>query len=292
MIKSMTGFGRARETVENMEILFEIKSVNNRYLDVSVRCPRIYGFLEERIKKEVGAVISRGKVDVFLSADITDDSSLRVQLNRGLLESYLEAFAVLRRDYALRDDLSVSSVCRLPDVFRSKAEEEDAEEVIRKVMVAARRALLDYDRMRQTEGERLYEDLRAKADQVGALVEQIRELSPRSVQAYEARLRAKVGELLSDARFDEARILTEVVLFADRVAIDEEITRLQSHLFQFSQTLELCGPTGRKLDFLLQEINREINTVGSKCSELEISRLVIDAKSELEKIREQIQNIE
>ncbi len=292
MIKSMTGYGRAVVELDNMEITFELKSVNNRYLDTSVRLPRTYGYLEEAIKKEVGLHTTRGKVDCFVSVDILEDTLTKVSVNHALFESYLTVFKELEEKYNLRNDIGVTTVLRLPDVIGTHSDDEDEEKMLKRLKTVMEKALLDYDSMREKEGEKLYNDILEKLDTIEEIRQKIIALSPQSVKAYEERLKLRVEELLGNTSYDESRIITEVALFADKVAVDEEITRLASHLSQFKEIMNSNAPAGRKLDFLTQEINREVNTIGSKCQELEITKLVVDAKSEIEKVREQIQNIE
>ena len=291
-MKSMTGYGRAITTNENTEITFEIKSVNNRYLDTSVRLPRTLAFLEDTIKKEVGAHISRGKVEVYVSVRKIGGDAGAVILNSELLRGYLEAGKTACELFDLKNDIGVSSALRFPDVLELRSEEEDEEQTTERVIKAAREALESYDKMREFEGERLRADLTEKLSSLESIRAEIERLSPESVKAYEVRLRQRIEELLEGHTLDDARVLTEVAIFADKVAVDEELCRLASHFTQFRDIMKSRGAIGKKLDFLVQEINREINTTGSKCSELEITRLVVEAKSELEKIREQIQNIE
>lgn len=292
MLKSMTGYGRATLLAEGMELTFEMKSVNNRYLDVSVRCPRAFGYLEEKIKKEIASYTTRGKVDVYLNVNILEDNLTEVTVNYPLFESYLKAFREVQERYSLRDDIAVSAITKLPDVVGTRSEERDEEKMSALLAEVMREALCAYNKMRAVEGEKLYEDLSAKLDRIEEIRGEIARLSPESVKAYEERLKLRVEELLGNTAIDESRILTEVAIFADKVAVDEEITRLGSHVSQFRSIMKGDAPAGRKLDFLTQELNREVNTIGSKCSEIEITRLVVEAKSEIEKIREQIQNIE
>ncbi len=288
----MTGYGRATEIIDNVEINFELKSVNNRFLDVAVRLPRAYSFLEDAIKKEVGTHITRGKVDVYLSVHKIGGESGEVVLNRDLLKSYLDAAKSAVDEFGLDFDIGVASALRFPEVLEVTAVEEDEETALKRVFTVMKKALEDYDKMRLYEGEKLSLDLSEKLASLEKIRGEIEKLSPISVENYEKRLRERIAELLGRENLDEARLLTEVAIFADKVAVDEELCRLNSHFNQFSDILKTSGPVGKKLDFLVQEINREINTTGSKCSELEITRLVVEAKSELEKIREQIQNIE
>lgn len=292
MIKSMTGYGRALLEKEGMELTFEVKSVNNRYLDTSVRLPRAFLYLEDKIKKEIANHTSRGKVDAYLTINVIEDKLTKVTVNYALFESYLAVFEEVKEKYGLRDDTAVSTVMKIPDVVGTRSEEEDEEKMsalLREVMTAA---LENYNTMRQTEGAKLYEDISEKLDRIEEIRSEIARLSPESVKAYEERLRERIEELLGNTEYDETRVITEVALYADKVAVDEEITRLASHLSQFRAIMKGNAPAGRKLDFLTQEINREVNTIGSKCCELEITKLVVEAKSEIEKIREQIQNVE
>jgi len=291
-MKSMTGYGRAVMTIDNVELTFELKSVNNRYLDVSARLPRAYAFLEDMIKKEVGTHITRGKIDVYLSVRKPEGDAGEVVLNRELLKGYLRAVEEAATEFGLKNDIGVSSAVRFPEVLELRAEEEDEETVSARVVTVMREALSDYDAMREREGERLAFDLEEKLSRLEEIRAEVEKLSPISVENYEKRLRARIEELLGREDIDEARLMTEVAIFADKVAVDEELTRLASHFVEFRSIMKSRGAIGKKLDFLVQEINREINTTGSKCSELEITRLVVEAKSELEKIREQIQNIE
>ncbi|MBR5817544.1 MAG: YicC family protein [Clostridia bacterium] len=292
MLKSMTGYGRATLLAEGMELTFEMKSVNNRYLDVSARLPRAFGYLEEKIKKEIATHTTRGKVDVYLNINILEDNLTEVTVNYPLFESYLKAFREVQERYSLRDDIAVSAITKLPDVVGTRSEERDEEKMSSLLSEVMREALSAYNNMREVEGEKLYADLTSKLDRIEEIRAEISRLSPESVKAYEARLRSRIEELLGNTTIEESRILTEVAIFADKVAVDEEITRLGSHISQFRSIMRGNAPAGRKLDFLTQELNREVNTIGSKCSEIEITRLVVEAKSEIEKIREQIQNIE
>ena len=290
----MTGFGRARQTFGDFEIGFELKSVNNRFLDVSVRLPRIYSYMEDSVKKLVGSRLSRGKADVFISVERISGSSSQIVGDNGLIASYLEAFKSIGETFGLKNDVTVSTVARLPDVFSKRLTEEDEDAMWENVKTVGEQALDAFDAMRRAEGEALYRDLRARIALIGDMARHVAEISPSYLDEYRARLEAKVRELLADASMkpDDQRILTEVALMADKLDTQEELTRLASHISQFESIIGGDQPAGRKLDFLVQEINREINTTGSKCQMLEISKTVIEAKAELEKIREQIQNIE
>ena len=292
MIKSMTGYGRAVGVFADKQITVELRSVNNRYLDCSVKLPRLYAFCEEAVKQAVKQSVTRGKVDVFVTVNLTQSTDVRIGLNRPVLEGYLAAMKEISDGYPVRDDVSVSTLARLPDVFTVEKAEQDEDALQDQLLEVVASALQGYDAMRRTEGEALARELSAKADLILEKVAFVEERSPRSVAEYREKLLAKMQEVLSSAEVDEARILTEAAIFADKVAVDEETVRLRSHLDQLRTMLRSSEPIGRKLDFLMQEINRETNTIGSKCSDLEIARTVVDLKAELEKIREQIQNIE
>ncbi len=292
MVKSMTGFGRAARQLGDYEITFELKAVNNRYLDVNVRMPRIYSYMEESIKKLIQSYTTRGKLDVYLSVERLSGTASQVVTDPGLIESYLRAFSQIETTFGLRNDVTVSTVSRLPDVFTRKLTEEDEDQMWQRVKTVACEALEAFNSMRQREGAALKEDISLRLDTIDGIARRIGEHSPSYLEQYRQRLENKIRELLDSVPADEGRILTEVAIMADKLDTQEELTRLASHLSQFRSILEGNEPAGRKLDFLTQEINREVNTTGSKCAMLEISKLVIDAKAEIEKIREQIQNIE
>ncbi len=292
MIKSMTGYGRAVGVFADKQITVELRSVNNRYLDCGVKLPRLYAFCEDAVKQAVKQSVTRGKVDVFVTVNLTQSTDVTIGLNRPVLEGYLKALRTMAQDYQLREDISVSSLSRLPDVFTVEKTEQDEDALKQQLLGVVAEALENYDAMRRIEGEALARDLTAKAQGILERVAFVEERSPQSVAEYREKLLAKMQEVLSSTTVDEARILTEAAIFADKVAVDEETVRLRSHLNQLRTMLEAREPIGRKLDFLMQEINRETNTIGSKCSDLEIARTVVDIKAELEKIREQIQNIE
>ena len=292
MIKSMTGYGRAVETVNGREFTVELRSVNNRYLDCSVRLPRILSFAEDAVKQAVKASVSRGKVDVFISLRSEAGEDVVVNLNKAVLEGYLAAMRQMVTEYAVTDDISVSAVSRLPEVFSVEKPEVDEEQLLQDLMYAVGKALEGYDSMRCTEGAALDRDLRSRGQTILGLVSQVEQGNSQTVSDYRARLEAKLREVLSNTAIDESRILTEAAIFADKVAVDEETVRLRSHLQQMNTMLTTGGAIGRKLDFLLQEMNRESNTIGSKCSDVKLARIVVDIKAELEKIREQTQNIE
>ena len=292
MIKSMTGYGRAVGVFVDKQITVELRSVNNRYLDCAVKLPRLYAFCEDAVKQAVKQSVSRGKVDVFVTVNLTQSTDVSIALNKPVLEGYLAALRSVAADYPVRDDISVSTLSRLPDVFTVEKAEQDEDALKAQLLSVVEEALAGYDVMRKAEGEALAKDLTAKSNVILEKVAFVEDRSPRSVAEYREKLYAKMQEVLSSASVDEARILTEAAIFADKVAVDEETVRLRSHLDQLQSMLKAAEPIGRKLDFLMQEINRETNTIGSKCSDLEIARTVVDMKAELEKIREQIQNIE
>ena len=292
MIKSMTGYGRAQGSFSGGEITVEIKSVNNRYLDCSVKLPRVYSFTEDAVKGLVQRTISRGKVDVFITVNSAGADNMKITLNAPVVEGYLSALKQLARDYDVRDDISVSSLSRFSDVLIMEKQEEDEQEVREALLGVAEQALSAFDEMRSREGQALKQDLLQKADGILELVAQVEARSPVTVAAYRERLTAKMMEVLESSAIDEARIIQEAAIYADKVAVDEETVRLRSHVEQFRAMLSGGGVIGRKLDFLMQEMNREANTIGSKGSDVEQARTVVELKSQLEKIREQIQNIE
>ena len=288
----MTGYGRAVETINGREFTVELRSVNNRYLDCSVRLPRILSFAEDAVKQAVKASVSRGKVDVFISVRSEAGEEIQVSLNTAVLDSYLKAMRRMVEEYGVRDDISVSNVSRLPEVFVMERPEVDEEQLLADLNQVVSKALEGYDAMRRVEGQALDADLRSRGNTILQLVEQVEAGNGQTVIDYRNRLEAKLKEVLSSTTIDESRILTEAAIFADKVAVDEETVRLRSHLKQMNTMLDGGGAVGRKLDFLLQEMNREANTIGSKCTDVNLARIVVDIKAELEKIREQTQNIE
>ena len=292
MIKSMTGYGRAVETVNGREFTVEVRSVNNRYLDCTVKLPRSLTYAEEAVKQAVKATISRGKVDVFISVKAEGAEESRISLNTAVVEGYLAAMRQMVTDCAVADDISVSVLSRLPEVFTVERPEVDEEQLKADLLSVVNEALESYDAMRTTEGAALEADLRSRGNTILELVAQVEQGNGQTVSDYRARLEAKLREVLENTSIDESRILTEAAIFADKVAVDEETVRLRSHLQQMDAMLTAGGAMGRKLDFLLQEMNRESNTIGSKCSDVRLARIVVDIKAELEKIREQTQNIE
>ena len=292
MIYSMTGYGGAKGELDSIVVSAELKSVNNRFLDVSVRLPQSYLFAEEAVRSAVSAKVSRGKVDVFLSVDSSAADTVTIKVNQPLAEAYVTAVRDLSEQFSLPDELSALSLARFPEVLSTDREDADRDTVTRAIVTMLDRALDDYNAMRAREGERLCADLLDKLDRIEKMVEQIEARSPQTVAEYRQKLTDKMQEVLASAAVDEARILQEAAIYADRVAVDEETVRMRSHLAQFRQMLADGSPIGRKLDFLVQEMNREANTTGSKCADSQIAKLVIDMKAEIEKIREQVQNIE
>ena len=292
MIKSMTGYGSAKGTVDGLEISVELKSVNNRYLDTSIRLPRSFLFAEEPIKSKVQSHISRGKVDVFVSVDASQAGDMVVKVNEALLKGYLEAIGHISREYGLPQDLTALSISRFPDVLTVEKKDLDAEAISAGILDVVERALQDHDLMRLREGEKLREDVLSRLETIRSLVETVEEKAPATVADYRMRLEQKMEEVLGATGIDENRILAEAAIFADHIAVDEETVRLRSHMSQLESMISGNSPIGRKIDFLIQEFNREANTIGSKCQNSQIARVVVDLKSEIEKIREQIQNIE
>ena len=292
MIKSMTGYGRAAVTAGGREITVELRSVNNRYLDCTVKLPRMFSFAEDAVKRRVKEAISRGKVDVYITVTQTESTDVKVQLNRPVLEGYLSAMRTIAAEYGVQDDISVTALARLQDIFLVDRQEEDEETAQKDILAAVDAALWKHTEMRCREGEAMEADLRSRAATILGLVADVEARSPETVREYRERLAAKMQEVLENTNIDESRILTEAAVFADKIAVDEETVRLRSHFDQFDAMLTGGGAIGRKLDFLLQEMNRETNTIGSKGSDLAQARTVVAIKAELEKIREQVQNIE
>ena len=292
LIKSMTGYGRAVETFDGREITAEIRSVNNRYLDCSIKLPRVYSFAEDAVKQKVKESITRGKVDVFITINATGDAPVQISLNRPVLEGYLAVMRSIAEDYGVRDDISVSSLTKFSDIFVVEKADEDEEKITKQIVSTVSKAIETYDAMRITEGQAMERDLRSRAAVILKLTEQVEARSPVTLAEYRERLTAKMREVLEGQNIDESRILAEAAIYADKIAVDEETVRLRSHLTQMDAMLTAGGAVGRKLDFLLQELNREANTIGSKGNDLEQARTVVEIKAELEKIREQTQNIE
>ena len=292
MVKSMTGYGRAKEMRNNRDITVEVRSVNNRYLDCTVKMPRIYTFAEDAIKTRVQKAISRGKVDVFVSVDSSAADTAVVTLNKSLVEGYLAALKELKEGYGLEGDVSAAAIARFPDVMTVTKADEDVETVTEDICAVLDQALEAYNAMRAAEGVKLAEDIASRLDTIESLTAKVEERSPKTVAEYRQKLLGRMQEVLQSTTIDESRILMEAAIYADKVAVDEETVRLRSHLSQLRGMLKSNDPMGRKMDFLIQEVNRENNTVGSKCNDVEIATVVVNLKAEVEKIREQVQNIE
>lgn len=288
----MTGYGRGEAVCNGRSLVIEVRSVNNRYLDCNIKLPRSYTFAEDALKKRVQAAITRGKVDVFVTMDQAAADGLVVRINEPLAESYYQALTALKTKFALGKDISLSLLARFPDVLQVEKAREDADQLTADLCSVMDLALADYNSMRAREGKKLEEDVLSRLVTLEDLVAKVEERSPQTLAEYCARLEKKMAEVLESTQLDESRILTEAAIFADKIAVDEETVRLRSHIAQFRDMLQKGGPVGRKLDFLVQEMNRETNTIGSKCNDLEISNVVVDMKAEIEKIREQIQNME
>ena len=288
----MTGYGRAVETVNGREFTVELRSVNNRYLDCTVKLPRSLSFAEETVKQAVKNTISRGKVDVFISVHSEGAADVKVTLNAAMVEGYIAAMKQMVSDYGVQDDISVSVISRMSEVFTVEKPEVDEEQLLSDLMSVVNKALENYDAMRAAEGKALENDLRSRGNTILELVAQVEAGNGQTVIDYRTRLYNKLKEVLANTAIEESRILTEAAIFADKVCVDEETVRLRSHLEQMNTMLTNGGAIGRKLDFLLQEMNRESNTIGSKCTDVKLARIVVDIKAELEKIREQTQNIE
>ena len=292
MIKSMTGFGRERRSFDKREILVEIRAVNHRYYEFSARTPRACGYLDDKLKSLLGNTISRGKVEISVFITNREGVNADIAVNKELALGYLTALRSSSSELSLEDDLALSDVVRLPDVFTVVKQQDDEEEIWQQVSETAKAALEKFIEMREAEGAKLYADVIYRLQTIEDSVSQVEKLSPESVTIYRKKLTDRIAEVVGDRSIDEARVLTEAAIFADKIAVDEETVRLRSHISQFRNLLESAEPIGRKLDFLVQEMNREINTTGSKAQMLEITNIVLDMKGELEKIREQIQNIE
>lgn len=293
MIKSMTGYGRAKREIGGRNILVEIKSVNNRYLDCSVKVPKIFGFLEDKIKSYLSAKgISRGKIEVYVSIDILEEIGISVELDTAYAASYINALRRLSEEFGLTNDISTMAVAANRDIFSVKKADEDMEREWNNLLPVLDEATAAFIASREREGANMKADIEAKKCRVMELAAKIAPLSEADVKNQYAKIEARIKQLIGDVAVDEARLITECAIFADKIAIDEELVRLASHFEAFDGILATDEPVGRKLDFLLQEINRETNTIGSKACDVAIAKIVVEIKSELEKIREQIQNIE
>lgn len=292
MIRSMTGYGRKQAVTGGMHITVEIKSVNHRYFEFSARVPRAYGFLEEKLKSYIQSLISRGKVECYIQIDNLEEEDCIVEVNHSLAKGYYDALKDLAQRYELRDDISVSLLSRYSDIFSVHKAEADEEKIWESVKGVVAEAVSSFIAMRETEGEKLKNDILSRCDTIIEKVEFIEERSPETVREYNDKLLARIKDVLSDVQVDEQRILTEAAVYADKIAVAEETVRLRSHISQIRDFMESEEAIGRKTDFLVQEINREANTIGSKAQDVAIAKKVIDIKAEVEKIREQVQNIE
>ena len=298
MAKSMTGYGRAQRLADGREVLVEIRAVNHRYYEFSARLPRTCMYLEDKLKALLSDYISRGKVEVSVSVNRPDGKDAQITVNRAVAMGYVNALRTMNGgvgEYGtpwLDDDITLSSLLRMPDVFNVTKEQDDEDAVWAIVSETAGEALNSFLQMRETEGKRLTDDLTAKLGALETMLNEVEAIAPTMTESYRERLYTKLKELMGETGIDEQRILTEAAIFAEKTAVDEETVRLRSHITQFRELLQSEEPVGRKLDFLVQEMNREVNTTGSKAQDLRITRLVVDMKSEIEKIREQLQNIE
>lgn len=292
MIKSMTGYGKSEQTIDSLNVTVEIKSVNHRYFEFSARVPREYGFLEEKLKKYCNSLITRGKVECYVSVEDLEEREMEVNVNETLAAGYVKALKELSERFGLKDDISAVTLSRYPDVITLHKASEDEERIWNAVKTVAETAVSKFIEMRETEGSKLRGDILSRADYIIECVEFIEGRSPETVREYNEKLKQRMKELLGDAAVDEQRLLNEAAIFADKIAVDEETVRLRSHISQLREFMNSSEAIGRKLDFLVQEINREANTIGSKAQDVDIAKKVIAIKAEVEKIREQVQNIE
>ena len=290
MLRSMTGFGRERAAFEEREILVEIRSVNHRFYEFTARTPRAYGYLDEKLKSLLGGKITRGKVEVSVYIYNKEGVNADITVNKEIAHGYLDALRAAELE--VEDDLKLSDIMRLPDLFTVVKTQENEEQVWEQVKQTAESALEKFVEMREVEGVKMHDDIASRLGFIEQMVKSVEERSPKVNDLYREKLYAKLTELLKDRNIDDSRVLTEAAIFSEKTAVDEETVRLHSHIAQFRTLINSSEPVGRKLDFLVQEMNREVNTTGSKCSDLEITKTVVDLKSEIEKIREQIQNVE
>lgn len=292
MLKSMTGYGRHEAVADGKKILVEIKSVNHRFSDYNIKVPRYMGFLEDKVRKYASEYITRGKVDIYVNVESYGESDKDIILNEELAKNYIDVLYELRDKFGLKDDISVSNVAAYADIFKTERREDNEEEIWKLTKDVLEKAMTAFTEMREREGGRIEKDLRARIDYMKELAVKVDEYSPQTVKDYRDRLYAKIKELVEDREIEETRLLTEVAIFADKVAVNEETVRLGSHFEEFYKILDSGEPAGRRLDFLIQEINREVNTIGSKAQDINIAKIVVTLKGEIEKLREQIQNIE
>ncbi len=292
MLRSMTGYGRAQKILNGRDISVEIRSVNHRYYEYTSRIPRTYSYIDEKLKSLLKSAISRGKVEVSVTINNIDGKDAQIAINKGVAEGYVSALRSISEELGLKDDLVLSKLIKIPDIFNIQKTPDDEEQICVDVSEVTSEALERFVAMRETEGERLKGDILEKADFIIERVGMVEAQSPATVEAYRNKLYKKISEVLADKNIDEQRIITEAAIFSEKIAVDEETVRLRSHIAQLRDILESEEPVGRKLDFIIQEINREVNTIGSKAQDLSITKIVVDMKSEIEKIREQIQNVE
>jgi uncharacterized protein (TIGR00255 family) len=291
MIKSMTGFGRGEASQDNITFSVDIKTVNHRYSDISVRLPRMVSPLEEKIREYMGSKLNRGKIDIYINYDSFGQDT-KVKLDTNLASAYVDSLSILKQQFDIKDDISLSLITKFPDILKLETEEKDLDFLWSVLYSAIEQAVESLVEMRSREGERLCKDMLEKLDCINATIDQIKAKSPELVEVYKNKLYDKIKEMTKDIQLDENRLLTEVAIYADKSSIDEEIVRLKSHIEEFKKTLYVQGTIGKKLDFIVQEMNREVNTIGSKASDLGVVNNVIAMKTEIEKIREQVQNIE
>lgn len=292
LIKSMTGYGRAQQVIDGRDILVEIRSVNHRYFEFSSRIPRAYGYLDEKLKSFLQGKVCRGKVEAAVTINNIEGKDALIQVNKSIARGYIDALREANEELQLRDDLTLSNLLRFPDTFNIQKTVDDEEEIWNAVSSVAAEALEKFIAMREAEGARLKNDVLTRSGFILENVSRVETLSPETVENYRNRLYQKLKEVLESTEVDMQRIVTEAAIFADKVAVDEETVRLRSHILQLEGLLESDEAIGRKLDFIVQEMNREVNTIGSKCQDVNITKIVVEMKSEIEKIREQIQNIE
>ena len=291
MIKSMTGFGRGEASQDNVTFSVDIKTVNHRYSDISIRLPRMVSPLEEKIREYIGSKLNRGKIDIYINYDSFGQDT-KVKLDTNLAAAYVDSLDILKQQFGIKDDISLSLLTKFPDILKLETEEKDLDFLWSILFTAIEFAVGSLVEMRSREGERLCKDMVEKLDSITATINEIKAKAPELVEVYKNKLYDKIKEMTKDIQLDENRLLTEVAIFADKSSIDEEIVRLKSHIEEFKKTLYVQGTIGKKLDFIVQEMNREVNTIGSKASDLGVVNNVIAMKTEIEKIREQVQNIE
>ena len=292
VLKSMTGYGRAQKIINGRDILVEIRSVNHRYYEYSSRIPRAYGYIDEKLKAQLKTGITRGKVEISVTINNIESKDTQIVVNKAVAEGYINALRSISEEFQLRDDLALSKLIKLPDIFNVQKTPDDEEKVWEDISQVSSEALEKFVSMREKEGEKLKEDVLGKSQIILGMVRKVEEFSPKTVENYRNRLYQKLSEILESKDIDQQRILTESAVFAEKIAVDEETVRLRSHISQLDEMLDSDDAVGRKLDFIVQEMNREVNTIGSKAQDINITRLVVDMKAEIEKIREQIQNIE